>query len=557
MARALIASFLGSMLAIAGLVVERLLLGTPIQAGAFGVYAVCGGVAAASTRSLAELWKSGYGARAACLATLSAMACLHLAYFANVKLLPAEPYWTPLSLSADLVLVGLVLGVASWLLRSPRAQALRIRFGRVAAAGGLLTLALGLGAVALEWPRSAVPISRRGDGPNLLLVVLDSARRDHLGLYGYGRPTSPEIDRWSTRARVFTEAFSASSWTVPSVATLMQSKGPGGPVARRLAALGYASACFTDNPHLHAQSRLLAGFDHVQRSVGTWRALLRGTVLGETIERIDSGDDERLVASALRWATAQKSPVFLYVHLMDSHTPYRRSPIDGRKRGGRHVEFPSTGMALSAEEAEDIAARYDGGIRSSDRAAAALLEAVGGWGRPWLAIVTADHGESLGEDGRWFHGGSLAPELLGVPLLVEGTTVAPGRVDGVVGQSAVPATLLAAAGLEPEPGAFDLRRVERPGVAEGGLPPRLLYRVAGDYKLVFDADERRARLFNRRLDPSERRDLAALEPQRTAALLAEVPGHEPKAVVAIPPEEVERLKALGYVVATPEHSGSR
>ena len=92
MARALIASFLGSLLAIVALVVERLVLGTPIQAGAFGIYALCAGVAAASIRSLAELWKPGYGARAASLATLSALACLHLAYFANVKLLPSEPY---------------------------------------------------------------------------------------------------------------------------------------------------------------------------------------------------------------------------------------------------------------------------------------------------------------------------------------------------------------------------------------------------------------------------------------------------------------------------------
>ena len=294
---------------------------------------------------------------------------------------------------------------------------------------------LGLGAtlVASEWPASDPVVERRGDGPNLLLVVLDSARRDHLGLYGYEHPTSPELDRWAPRTRVFTEAFSASSWTVPSVAELVQSKGHGEPLAKRLAALGYASACFTDNPHLHGKSPLLAGFDRVERSVGSWRAMLRGTVLGETIERLDSGNDRRLVEGALRWATAQKSPVFLYVHLMDSHTPYRHPAIDGRKRGGRHIEFPSSGMAMSAEEAEDILARYDGGIRSSERAAAALLESVGGWGRPWLAIVTADHGESLGEDGRWFHGSTLAPELLAVPLLVMGTGVEPGRVDGVVG----------------------------------------------------------------------------------------------------------------------------
>ena len=73
---------------------------------------------------------------------------------------------------------------------------------------------------------------------------------------------------------------------------------------------------------------------------------------------------------------------------------------------------------------------------------------------------------------------------------------------------------------------------------------------------MFDSDERRASLFNRRLDPSELKDLAGLEPQRTAALLAELPGHGPKAAEQIPPEEAERLKSLGYAVATAPHSGS-
>ena len=124
----------------------------------------------------------------------------------------------------------------------------------------------------------------------------------------------------------------------------------------------------------------------------------------------------------------------------------------------------------------------------------------------------------------------------------------------------MPRTLAAAAGLalERERETVDLRRGEQPGVAEGGLPPHLLYRVAGDYKLVFDSDQRRASLFNRHLDPGERQDLAALDPQRTAALLvARIPKGEPNAAVQIPPEEAERLKSLGYAVAAPEHSGSR
>ena len=290
--------------------------------------------------------------------------------------------------------------------------------------------------------------------------------------------------------------------------------------------------------------------------MGRWRAVFRGTVLGETIERLDPGDDARLVRRARAWLEGQRSPVFLYVHLMDSHTPYRHPPIDGRRRPGRHIEFPGTGMVMTADEAEDVVARYEGGIRSADRATGQLLDLMAARGRPWLAIVTADHGESMGEEGRWFHGGSLAPELLAVPLLVLGSGVAPGWMHGVVGHAAIPETLAQAAGLSAGVGSTDLRSEDGPGVAEGSLPPRLVYRVRGDHKLVVDSVSRRTSLFDLRLDPGEKVDLALRDPNGTAALVRELSGHAPLPPVTIAPEQVERLKALGYSATSLEPTGS-
>jgi hypothetical protein len=249
--------------------------------------------------------------------------------------------------------------------------------------------------------------------------------------------------------------------------------------------------------------------------------------------------------------------VFLYVHLMDSHTPYRHEPIDGRRRQGRHIDFPATGMNMTAEEAEDIVARYEGGIRRTDAAVGSMLGHAEGWGRPWLAIVTADHGESLGEEGRWFHGRTLAPELLEVPLLVMGTDVAPGRFRGVVGHSVVPETLALAAGLPASPRALDLRRSDGPGVAEGGLPPALSYRVAGEYKFVLDETGAGPRLFNRRRDPGETEDLSGRETQLTAELASALRAKSTSDPGTVPPEQVERLKALGYSGTGAERSGSR
>ena len=102
MERALIAYLLGALLGAGGLVVESLVLGDPLRVASLAAYAFCGGLTAASTRALAELWVPGFGARVACLVALSAFVILHLAYFANVKVLPMEPYWTPRSVSLDL-----------------------------------------------------------------------------------------------------------------------------------------------------------------------------------------------------------------------------------------------------------------------------------------------------------------------------------------------------------------------------------------------------------------------------------------------------------------------
>jgi arylsulfatase A-like enzyme len=283
-------------------------------------------------------------------------------------------------------------------------------------------------------------------------------------------------------------------------------------------------------------------------------------VLGESIERLSPGDDQRLVERSLRWMKEQRSPFFLFAHLMDSHTPYRHAPIDGRRRGGRQIEFPAPGLGMTREEAEDVVARYEGGVRSTDRAVGRLLDAMAARRRPWLLIITSDHGESLGESGRWFHGGSLARELLEVPLLVAGTGIEPGRFDAVVGHADIPTTLAAAAGLDcpgcPHRG-LDLRTSRGGGAAEGGLPPHLRYRIENDLKLVLDGQSGRRLLFDLRNDPEEAHDLAPQLADLAADFAARM-GRELHADAFQPsPEDLERLRAVGYVGDTAGHSGSR
>ena len=304
---------------------------------------------------------------------------------------------------------------------------------------------------------------------------------------------------------VFEAAVSLSSWTVPSVMRILHSNGgtghPSLPAA--LADRGYLTACFTDNPHLGRDGALTREFDHVERSVGDWRRLLAGTVIGEVLERLNPGDDRDLVETATAWARRRQGPLFLYAHLMDSHTPYTNPPIDGKHRHGRRIEFPVPGLHMTDEKAEDVVSVRRRHPQRGHRDRAADRRG-GELGRPFLAVVTADHGESLGDGGRWFHGGSLAPELLGVPLVVVGSGVQPGRVKRRVGLGAIAPTLLAAAGSSARllPGQ-DLRVSDGESVIDGGLPPNLLYRIAEGHKLVLDTATGRAQLFDLRQDPGD------------------------------------------------------
>jgi arylsulfatase A-like enzyme len=202
-------------------------------------------------------------------------------------------------------------------------------------------------------------------------------------------------------------------------------------------------------------------------------------------------------------------------------------------------------MRLTAEEEESLRARYDGGVHSADQAAARLVAAVAAQGRPFVAMITADHGESLGEEGRWFHGRGLPHEVLAVPLIVLGEGVEAAVVRGPVGHAAVAPTLLASAGIGgSECRGVDLRRDSGTGIAEGGLPPHLAYRIGGGYKLVLDLESGRRTLFDVRADPLERHNLAGAAEDVADALAVGLrggPSPDP------PSWEIrERLRALGY-----------
>jgi hypothetical protein len=509
-------------------------------------YSLFGGAVAAISRSVLAAFLPASVSRLAAAVVISGLAVPHLLYFANVKLLPGEYFLSVKSVGVDLLILLAVSVPALLLARSQRAHEFRLRVGRTATGLGIALLLAASSILARDWPATPTDPPRSGRGPGLLLVVMDSVRRDRFDDGGPRHPTTPALHGLSQSGRIYSEAWSPSSWTVPSVARLLGTEDVAqASLAELLARRGYTTACFTDNPHLWSGSPQMRGFDRVERSVGRWRVLLHGTIVDEVLDRLMPVDDRRLVDKANAWASHQRGPFFLYVHLMDSHTPYRFPPIDGKRRPGRRVEFPGSGMRLTALETEDIVARYDGGVLSADTQVGRLISAIRASQRPFLAVVTADHGESLGESGRWFHGQSLSPELLAVPLVLVGEGVVAGRVDSPVSSGAIMPTMLAAAGIScPECHREDLRSGHPSGVVEGVLPPDLAYRIVGRYRIVVNLRTGHRQLFDRLSDPAEERDVAGERTGIVETLSAGIKGLEHNQAT---PENIERLRSLGYM----------
>ena len=474
-----------------------------------------------------------------------------------------------------------------------------------------LALAPALAAAAACGGPSGDPAAERPAPPNLILIVVDTLRADHATPYGYGRETTPEIQRLvADRGAVVETAYAQAPWTLPSAASYLTGRWPGDllggggmasygipegvtGLAEALSALGYATGGFVANPTLHAGNGFTRGFDEF------WSPPV------ETASLLLHADE--LSRRAIPWlAEHQGEPFFLYAHYLDPHDPYDNPDVAGGTspfypgyRGsisGRDVHALHAGQIALADPAADVAhltALYDSEIRYADRHVGRLLGSLD----PevlaeTLIVVTSDHGEELYERGGWKHGQTLYEEQIRVPLVVrwDGVIPAGGRVDGTALLIDLVPTLLAAAGAPPTdlPG-IDLPGIDLLGALSGREPlprraafarhfaigPTRAAAVLGSSKLIrFDRsaafvpsnplEERIWRLDRSRLepvelydladDPDERTNLAAAEPAEVARLNAVIDqrlagggGAAARAPAADDPETTKRLKALGYL----------
>jgi arylsulfatase A-like enzyme len=433
----------------------------------------------------------------------------------------------------------------------------------------------------------------RSPGANIVLYVIDTLRADSLGAYGKDLPTSPRFDQLAGQGILFENALAVSSWTRPTVVSILTGLGPGrhGVVgrddslaqeARTLAeflhAAGYRTGGFITNANVSAKFGVNQGF-------GAYEWYPHGK------DKPDQAPRSSVLAnkSALRWI-GEGSPeeAFLaFVHISDPHGPYLPPKLE-RSRFAGDVSDPDIGtgsylrkladlkIPQSQAARRDLEALYSAEVAYADARLGEFLDGLDalGHGDDTLVVVVADHGEEFFDHGWSEHGKTLYEEQIHVPLAIRlpGGLLAGRRIESAIQQIDLLPTLLDILGLEAPPlidgeSALHLltdesARPARPAFASLDIDDRRLLSVTErNLKLIeaFEYDHPKGhhpglQLFDLSQDPHEKNDLSAKRPIALRYLQMKIRSEEREAEKGFTPEAavldaalIEELRALGYL----------
>ncbi len=421
------------------------------------------------------------------------------------------------------------------------------------------------------------PTERR----NVLVYVVDTLRRDHLGVYGYRRPVSPELDRFAADATVFDNAVGQSSWTRASMASVFTGLWPMShatngrkdvlaPEAVTLAELlqeqGYLTMAIVLNHNVFPVFGFAQGFENYTKMTRGGAAKATDTFLGW----LDRGTDER--------------PFFAWLHPVDPHDPYVPPPefrelfddLDGEplelKRPPTREDTTDWSAERMARVVRHLTNLYDAEIAANDRSFGLLLSGLEERGllEETMIVFVSDHGEEFQEHGGWTHGHNLNSETLDVPLVIRFPDRGRGeRVEDVVQHIDILPTVLDYLGiavpghvegrsllpLVGSPAAAGRRQIPAFSFVDLEGRPHLAV-VDGDWKLIERLEGPGlvlTRLYDRSEDPAETRNLVLERPilARYLERLIEARAKEERLLTtseAELDEETENaLRALGYL----------
>ena len=458
-------------------------------------------------------------------------------------------------------------------------------------------LAPGLVLTLVACQAPAPPPAGRAGARNVLLITVDTLRADHLGTYGYPRATSPRLDALGREGTVFERAYTFWPKTRASMVMMLTGRRPSQngydtdhrvlfgfnpTLASLLGEAGYATAAVVDNPNVGANFGYAKGFESYQE---VWDQ-----------PGVESEMDAARVitASAIRFLRdpPKARPVLLWLHYVNPHAPYTPPAPNDAAFLDREIEnepplrvvpgfrggIPEPLFVQGQNRLGYYVAQYDGEVATVDQEVGQVLDALRSSAARdrTVVLVTADHGESLGEHRYYFdHGEDLFDPCLHVPLLLILPDGKRGlRSDVLASTLDVVPTLLEAVQV-PRPA--ELAGESLLGVAQGVTAGLRRERICaqndrgatacldGRFKLVI-APPRKKRpdaLYDRVTDPAESRDVATDHPREARVLRQEADFFLARAkreraaiqpLVLRPPHNehidpamCERLRALGYV----------
>lgn len=457
---------------------------------------------------------------------------------------------------------------------------------RMAKRVGLLTGLVALMTLGL-WARGcAVPAGPR---PNIIVIVVDTLRADHLGCYGYQRATSPNVDRFAADALLFERCLSHAPETRTSVAAIFSGflphetyvpalqRAPDGleMLAEMLQSFGYQTLAVVSNYVLRRGYGFEQGFAVYDDKMDDF----------ETIRPVPERIAEHTTDRAIELLEQHRDkPVFMWIHYQDPHGPY--TPPPGYAAQFRDPDQPPRLLKLNDNwtgaggipdyqqrddnrDYHDYVANYDGEIRYFDDHFKRLIDALKSLGMydDSLIVLTADHGEGMGEQDYYFaHGEHLYASQTHVPLIMKyGETLKGRRSDFVQHADLVP-TILRMLELDPNP-AYPGRDLRQPMPAgrsivselHPGLPERpTQYSIVVDgLKLIHGVDSKRYEFYNLAVDPYETKDLSdnktyAPRVVKLKKKLARRAGEDrlglrvERREVVLTDEEKRKMRSLGY-----------
>jgi len=437
--------------------------------------------------------------------------------------------------------------------------------------------------------------------PNVLLITLDTTRRDHCSVYGYERATTPNLSMLAEQGALFDLAYAPMPVTGPTHATIFTSMYPLShgvvtnaftllpeqqTLAEVLSEHRYQTAAVVSSFALNAKFGYAQGFQVYDDQFGEAKPTFTNECWADQLGK--KGFDRRAhltTQQAVAWLEEGRDSsrsFFLFVHYFDPHAPY--VPLKSFAEQFVNPDHRSDYLKYLTD-------LYDAEIAFTDWQVGALLEALGRLGleENTLVVLAGDHGEGLMQHGYMLHGANIYEEAVRVPLIVRW----PGQIesrqilDAPVEMVDLMPTILDLIGVEPPPLPFQGRSLA--AALEGKEPldperPVFLHRrpydphemktlpkynpqrvdsilVAGQkyairvgrWKYIEGAEEGTKELFDLKADPGEQANLYSKQPERAAALASQLESwrrlHTPDGLVQVPISDQDRqgLRALGYV----------